>query len=174
MAKVILDNVVKRFGKIEVVHGVDLEIPDIELYSVDVTINSVNTDENKVYNNFASANLSDSNGQKILAITLGVSNIVPIEQNFSRTIPVTIYCYNNPATNVYIKLLEDANLSIEPITPFLNMNPGDKLDYLIKIEYPELEENTSYAGRTILLLPRGSSRPFPQCPPRRQILCRSR
>ena len=30
MAKVILNNVVKRFGKLEVVHGVNLEIPDIE------------------------------------------------------------------------------------------------------------------------------------------------
>ena len=30
MAKVILDNVVKRFGKLEVVHGINLEIHDKE------------------------------------------------------------------------------------------------------------------------------------------------
>ncbi|HEC75825.1 MAG TPA: hypothetical protein ENI33_01015 [Thermoplasmatales archaeon] len=89
--------------------------------------------------------------QPTLVITLGVSNIAPFEEGKERTIPVTIYCYLMPVSNVRLLILEDENLTITSMTPSIDLNPGDKKDYLIKIKVPKLDENVTLGSKTILV-----------------------
>jgi PKD repeat protein len=94
-------------------------------------------------------NMKIGGGNPELVISLGVSNIAPFNEDSERAIPIRIYCYNSSASDVTISILENANLTITPITPNINLKNGEEKDFLIKIKVPKLSENLTVGTKTI-------------------------
>ncbi|MEA2054358.1 MAG: PKD domain-containing protein [Candidatus Thermoplasmatota archaeon] len=107
--------------------------------------------------NTYSFNMKIGGGNPELIISLGVSNIAPFNENSERTIPIKIYCYNFSANNVTISILENANLTIIPITPNINLKNGEEKDFLIRIKVPKLSENLTVGTKTIRIQATGDN-----------------
>jgi len=106
-------------------------------------------DNNDTSNTYSMEVNVGGSGEPKLAISLGVSNIAPFDEDSERTIPIKIYCYNFSANSVTISVLEDDNLTVTPVTPPINLKDGEEKDFLIKIKVPKLSENVTAGIKTI-------------------------
>ena len=110
---------------------------------------TLQVEDNNGSTNTYSINIKVGGKNPKLVITLGVSNIAPIKEGGERTVPIEIYCYNFTATNVTIVIVDNANLTITPVSPPLIIQPSQSAKFLIKIKVPKLGENLT-AGTKII------------------------
>ena len=132
-------------------------IPDEQPHEISAIITDVSPQDSLLENNQASNALYFNEGEPMLVISLGTSNIAPIEENTTRTIPINVYCYNNSIQNVQLVVLDSGNLTAKVLTPIQTLQPGDKIDYLLEITVPTLDENISHEGTTIIVQAKGDN-----------------
>lgn len=87
----------------------------------------------------------------VLVLSVGDINIFRFESGEERTVPVYVSCYNNSATNVRLKILDDRGLNITVVTPPQNMSKDATSVFFIRIKAPVLKENQKYREEDILI-----------------------
>ncbi len=140
------DYVVIQAGE-STIASVDHEIDEYRSHEFILTINDSYPPEQNTNNNRASNSLIVNNtgfGENSqLVVSIGKWSQVEILENSYKKVPVSIICYNGSVSNVYVKVLNQENLSITPITPFINLIDLEEVNYYLNISANSLPENTS-------------------------------
>ena len=87
-------------------------------------------------------------GPPTVVISVDASSIEPMEEESEKTIPITIYCYHQPVSNIHLEILESSNLTITILSPNITLNPGESQDLLIKIQAPKLPSPKNQNGQS--------------------------
>jgi concanavalin A-like lectin/glucanase superfamily protein len=127
--------------------SMDYFITDFRRYTFNISIIDVNPSEFFIENNVAyrSLNITDKEMENNphLMVSLGKWSHVEILENSNKKIPVRIICYDGCVNNVQIQIINNENISIEPMIPFIDLYDMDSVDYYLNITAYDVPENIS-------------------------------
>jgi len=91
----------------------------------------------------------NASGAPTIVISIDISNIEPIEEENEKTIPVTVFCYHQPVSNIHLEILESSNLTVTLLSPNISLNPGESRELLVKIKAPKLEKQNDSEDKVV-------------------------
>jgi PKD repeat protein len=116
-------------------------------YTVTLTV----TDNDNITNSDTTTATINSSKTAVLVITCNTSNTEIFEDNNSKMITLTIFCYNDSVDNVHLEVLSSSNLTITQHSSNINITSGEQKNMIVNIKTPKLGKGMKMMNETVLL-----------------------